>query len=102
MLGVSFAEAGMLNKKSCLAATLDMTKFDRIRDTDCYELCHTLGCLSTDIILKIDLKMARTTCLVCLVSTVSSGSKNTHQRGNASSGHITKLEQYTLLRYLYV
>jgi hypothetical protein len=46
--------------------------------------------------------MARTTCLVCLVSTVRSGSKNALGRGNASSEHITKLEQYTLLRYLYV
>jgi hypothetical protein len=41
--------------------------------------------------------MARTTCLVCLVSTVSDWYKRTLGRGSASSGHITKLEQYTFL-----
>jgi hypothetical protein len=54
-----------------------------------------------DIILKIDCLMARTTCIVCLVSTVSGCSKNTLGRASASSGHITKLEQSTFLRYLW-
>ncbi len=41
--------------------------------------------------------MAHTTCLVCLVSTVSGRNKkrsqNAHGKGGASSGLITKLEQ---------
>jgi hypothetical protein len=47
---------------------------------------------------KIDSLMAHTACLVCLVSTVSGLSKNALGRGNASNGHITKLEQS---RYLW-
>jgi hypothetical protein len=46
--------------------------------------------------------MARTACLACLVRTVSGRYKNTLRRVSASSGHITKLEQSTLLRYLWV
>jgi hypothetical protein len=41
--------------------------------------------------------MACTTCLVCLVSTVSCGCKNTLGRASTSSRHITKLEQSILL-----
>jgi len=37
--------------------------------------------------------MAHTTCLVCLLSAVSGCRKNALERGSASSGHITKLEQ---------
>ncbi len=50
---------------------------------------------------KIDWIMAHTTCLVCLVSTVSDCHKNTLGRTSASNGHITKLEQSTFLRYLW-
>ncbi len=39
--------------------------------------------------------MERTTCLVCLVSTVSGRCKNALDRGTSSDGHITKLEQST-------
>jgi hypothetical protein len=46
--------------------------------------------------------MARTACLACLVSTVSGRYKNILRRVSANSGHITKLEQSTLLRYLWV
>ncbi len=45
--------------------------------------------------------MACTACLVCLVSTVSGHCKNTLGRASTSSGHITKLEQSTFLRYLW-
>jgi hypothetical protein len=41
--------------------------------------------------------MARTNCLVCLVSTVSGCRKDALGKGSASSGHITKLEQSTFL-----
>ncbi len=46
--------------------------------------------------------MAPTACLDCLVSTVSGHSKNTLRRATASSGHISKLEQSTFLRYLWL
>ncbi len=46
--------------------------------------------------------MSHTACLVCLVSTVSGGCKNSLGRTSASSRHITKLEQSTFLRYLWV
>ncbi len=45
--------------------------------------------------------MICTACLVCLVSTVSGCCENTLGRGSTSSGHITKLEQSTFLRYLW-
>ncbi len=45
--------------------------------------------------------MARTDCHVCLVSSFSGHCKNPFGRGNASCGHITKLEEYTFLRYLW-
>jgi len=41
--------------------------------------------------------MALTACLVCLVSTVSGRCKNALEKGSASNGHITKLEQSTYL-----
>jgi len=41
--------------------------------------------------------MAFTTCLVCLVCTVSGCCKNGLGRTSASSGYITKLEQSTFL-----
>ncbi len=41
-------------------------------------------------------------CLACLVSTVSGSHKNTLGRAIASSGHTTKLEQSTFLRYLWL
>jgi hypothetical protein len=41
--------------------------------------------------------MASTTCLVCLVSTVSGCHENALGRGSASSRHITKLEQSTFV-----
>jgi hypothetical protein len=44
--------------------------------------------------------MARNTCLVCLVGTVSGLHKNTLGRASTSSGHITKFEQSTFHRYL--
>jgi hypothetical protein len=37
--------------------------------------------------------MVRTTCLDCLVSTVSDRSKKKKKKGKASSGHTTKFEQ---------
>jgi hypothetical protein len=46
--------------------------------------------------------MARTTCLVCLISTVSGCHKNTLVRASVSSEQITKLEQSTFLRYLWL
>ncbi len=46
--------------------------------------------------------MAHTACLVGLVSTVSGCHKNALRRGSASSGHITKLEQFTFFRYLCI
>jgi len=46
--------------------------------------------------------MLYTTCLVCLDSTVSGCCKNALVRVSASSGHITKLEQSTFLRYLWL
>jgi hypothetical protein len=45
--------------------------------------------------------MAYTTCLVCLVSTVSCCSKNALVRGSTCSRHMTKLEQSTLIRYVW-
>jgi hypothetical protein len=44
--------------------------------------------------------MARNACLVCLVSAVSCHCKNALGRGSTSSGHITKPEQSTLIRYI--
>ncbi len=44
--------------------------------------------------------MARTTCLVCLGSTVSVCCKNALGRVSSSSGRITKLVQSNFLRYL--
>ncbi len=61
------------------------------------KLCFTHG----HHIKEIDWLMARTTCLVCLVSSVSGCLKNALRRGSASNGHITKLEQSTFLRYLW-
>ncbi len=46
--------------------------------------------------------MARTACLMCLASTVSGRHKNTLGKASANSEHITKLEQYNFLRYLWV
>ncbi len=46
--------------------------------------------------------MACTACLVCLVSAVSGCRKNAIGRRSASSGHKTKLEQSTFLRYLWL
>jgi hypothetical protein len=37
-----------------------------------------------------------------MVSTVSGHHKNTLGRASARSGHVTKLEQFTFLRYLWV
>jgi hypothetical protein len=45
--------------------------------------------------------MACPACLVCLVSTVSGCCKNVLGRGSSSSGHITKLDPSTFLRYLW-
>jgi hypothetical protein len=45
--------------------------------------------------------MARASCLVCLVSTVSGHCKNALGRGSASSRHITKLKQSTFLFDIY-
>ncbi len=42
--------------------------------------------------------MVHTTCLVCLVSTVSDCHKNALGRPSPSNGHITKLEQSTFLQ----
>ncbi len=50
--------------------------------------------------LKKDCFMSRSTSLVCLVSSVSGRYKNSLGKASASSGHITKLEQSTVLRYL--
>ncbi len=57
--------------------------------------------LSYTSYLKIDFWMACTACLVCQVSTVSGGCKNTPRRAIARSEHITTLEQSTFLRYLW-
>ncbi len=46
--------------------------------------------------------MARTDCHVCLVGTVSGCNKDALGRGGASSRHITKLEQCTHFRYLWL
>jgi hypothetical protein len=46
--------------------------------------------------------MVRTTCLVCLASTVSGRHKNALGKSSANSKHITKLEQCTFLRYRWV
>jgi hypothetical protein len=46
--------------------------------------------------------MACTTCYVFLASTVSHHHKNTLGRASDCSGHITKLEQSTFLRYLWL
>ena len=46
--------------------------------------------------------MARTTYPVSLISTVSGHHKNTLARASTSNRHITKLEQSTFLRYLWV
>jgi hypothetical protein len=46
--------------------------------------------------------MACTAYLVHLVSTVSGCHKNTLGSASASSRHITKLEQSTFLRYLWI
>jgi hypothetical protein len=46
--------------------------------------------------------MAHTACLVCLVSTFSGCYRNVLGGASDSSGHITKLEQSTFLRYLLV
>ncbi len=63
---------------------------------------HTYVLIRTmDIILKVDWLVAHTACLVCLVCTVSGCRKNAPGRPCASSWHITKLEQSTLLRYLW-
>ncbi len=56
-----------------------------------------LNITTIDIILKIDWLMAHTACLACLVSTVSACCKNALGTPSASSKHITKLEQSTLL-----
>ncbi len=45
--------------------------------------------------------MACTVCFAYLVSTVSGHHKNALGIGSASSGHITKLETCTFLRYLW-
>ncbi len=45
--------------------------------------------------------MARTACLVCLVSTVSGRCKNALGRGSANSRHITKLEQSRISFYIF-
>jgi hypothetical protein len=42
--------------------------------------------------------MARTACLVCLVSTARGCHKNALGRGISKSGHVTKLEQSTFLK----
>jgi hypothetical protein len=44
--------------------------------------------------------MARTACLICMVSTVGGCCKNTLGKGSTSSRHITKLEQSTF-SYIY-
>ncbi len=46
--------------------------------------------------------MSHTACLACLVSTVHGRHKNTLVRASASSRHITKLEESTFLRYLWI
>ncbi len=46
--------------------------------------------------------MAHTACLVCLGSTVSGRCRNALGGGSAGSEHITKFEQSTFLRYLWV
>jgi hypothetical protein len=46
--------------------------------------------------------MAHTACPVCLVSIVSGCRKNALGRGSISSMHITKLEQSTFHRYLWL
>ncbi len=55
---------------------------------------------------KIDWLMARTACLVCLISTVSGHSKKMKRkkawRCGASSRHITKLKQSIFFRYLWL
>ncbi len=46
--------------------------------------------------------MARTTCFVCLISTVRDHHKNALRRASTSSVHITKPKQSTFLRYLCI
>ncbi len=46
--------------------------------------------------------MAHTICLVCLVHTVSGRHNNTLLRVSNRSGHITKLEHSSFLRYLCI
>ncbi len=69
-------------------------------------LIHRQQCCSVDInnsgcchrhLRKVDLLMAITTCLVCLVSTVSGQCKDDLGKGCVSNEHITKLEQSTFL-----
>jgi hypothetical protein len=60
-----------------------------------------LSVVIIDILKIIDRLMAHGACLVCLVSTVSGRCKNTLGRASASSRRITKLEQFTFLRYLW-
>jgi hypothetical protein len=77
-----------------LKAVFPLAKFSAIMPAtlDCTCLGH-LGEHDHRILRKIDGLMAHTTCLVCLVSTVSGCHKNALGRGSTSSRHITKLEQ---------
>jgi hypothetical protein len=42
-------EVGLLNKSSCLAADLGVTKFDQIHNSCSYELGHTVVLLKSDL-----------------------------------------------------
>ncbi len=62
-----------------------------LRQMSILEVHPQLGCL-----------MGYTTCLVCLVSTVSGRCKNTLRRASTRSRHITILEQSSFIRYLWL
>jgi hypothetical protein len=64
---------------------------------------HVLICADHTHLRNIDCLTARTTCLVCFISTVNGHSKRKKEKkpsitSGASSGHITKLKQSIILR----
>ncbi len=63
-------------------------------------LC-SLGRLYHRHLRKIDWLLACTACLVCIISTVSGCRKKLKMPSEDSSGHITKLKQSILFRYLW-
>jgi hypothetical protein len=72
-------------------------KYSSWRPTNRLSIQFIVSDSIVDIIFKIHRLMVHTTCLICLVSTVSGCHKNALVRLSTSSRYITKLEQSTFL-----